>query len=239
MQIFIFGVLATISVAAACTNAEERRLSEEFQHWEVIQRTTEHIRRVECQKTDSDLVKEGLSSEVIAKVRAFCAMSSDEISDELALRFRNNENSPHGSGKIYQPVYSCGWGYYVNIPNYSDLGLSWSTCTWLDPNPSCKVEGAVACLWGCTNMDPVLGWRTKNYATISDLERDLFSKGYTSGWGGGYRRSIGYGYSYNVNYSSNSGIASSEGPEPDTNFNWHAYYGGWWPSTVLSWHESC
>ncbi len=43
-----------------------------------------------------------------------------------------------------QQLFMLVIGYNVGIPNYGDLGLNSSTCTWHDPNPDCKVKGTVA-----------------------------------------------------------------------------------------------
>lgn len=197
--------------------------------------------------TDEELLSQKLTDEDIKKVRKFCSLSTEEKFNILEKEFRKlrERKSAVKEGKIVNPngTYTCisdgiNWG----IPNYADLGLSASTCSWHDSQPAdCKIEGKIACLWGCTNPDPVLGWHTKYFASITALENEIFPKGYhkvSDNYGGDYARTLSYGYRYQV-HSIGGGYWHSEGPEPDVEFNWYAYLRGWWPVEVSWWHYTC
>ncbi len=105
----------------------------------------------------------------------------------------------------------------------------------------------MACLWGCTNPDPVLGWHIKEFSNVSELENEIILKSYhkvADYYGGDYRRWLDYGYSYQVHYwgdFDNDGKPEyhSEGPEPSPEFNWYAFLRGWWPEEVYVWHDNC
>lgn len=238
--------LATIS--ACSTDAEVvAPLPAEASLSKTVRETVDQIQKVECWKTDSALKAEGINNESIIMVRGFCALSTDQMTAEISARFMKASGVESGIGKTTQQVYTCSYdGANFDIPTYADLGLTDATCIWHDPNPGCRIQGLVACLWGCNNNDPVLGWHTKWYASRSAVEADLFPKGYAAVndyAGGSYRRGLERGYSYQVYAEkvdeNGQGIWHCEGPEPDPRFSWYAYLGGWWPSEVQSWHQSC
>lgn len=106
------------------------------------------------------------------------------------------------------------------------------------------MEGAVACLWGCSGEDPELGRLPRNFSSRKAMENYIFARGYhkvyqpwTSGYGYDYARQIGYGYHYQAIWS--GGSARVEGPEPDPEPNWYGFINGFWPSLVQDWHKSC
>lgn len=249
MKIWSVSLLVLLTIAA-CNSGSEPAGTDDDPWQEQVALTVNQIRSIECLKPDSTLVEEGLDEATIAKARAFCALPIDEMIAEVAARFHVLDSAEDGVGQTTQQVYSCYYnGANFDIPTYADLGLTDATCVWHDPNPGCKVQGLVACLWGCSNNDPVLGWHTKWYASRSALEADIFPKGYATvssgvfGEGGGYRRTLPRGYSYQVHSQSidanGQGYWHCEGPEPDTRFSWYAWYGGWYPSEVQSWHAAC
>ncbi len=203
--------------------------------------------REKCKMTDEEIIKEGLTQMDVKKVRDFCGLSDKEISKILKRKIENTGNKKAKSeegGDVGTLSYGC-WDvyYYKGIPNYSDLGLSSATCSWHDYDKpySCKVEGGVACLWGCNNTDSVLGWHTKWFQSTTALENEILPKGYRrlgDQYGGDYGRSISYGYRWQV-HSIGGGWWHSEGPEPDPAFNWYAFLRGWWPVEVQVWHTNC
>jgi hypothetical protein len=192
-----------------------------------------------CLMTDAEILSTGLISADVRKAREFCLKSDQELLDYFTQML---VMLPPGT----QAAYSCGGK--TGIPNYSNLSLSSSSCSWHDPNPFlCKVEGGIACLWGCTNNDPLLGWHTKSFTSTTALQNAIISKGYhlvPGQYGGSYRRGLQYGYSYQVhqisgNMSTGNGTWHSEGPEPDTEPNWPGILGGWYPNNAQSWHNTC
>lgn len=203
------------------------------------------IEEVHCKTTEDDLInKEKLTQDDIKKVRDFCNLSADEKEKILTDDFRKSkEKSGNNKSKIAsrQNSYSCWYALTYNwgIPNYADLGLSSSSCSWHDAQSlACKNEGAVACLWGCNNIDPLLGWHEKYFTSITALENEILPKAYVKindYEGGSYGRAIGYGYRWQV-HSIGGGRWHSEGPEPNPAFNWYAYLRGWWWLEVYDWH---
>jgi hypothetical protein len=213
--------------------------------------------RKNCQMTDDEIAEEGLNKQETKKVREFCSLSKKQMGKVLKERiervknWRNNESVILG----YTNSYSCWtWygGYNSGIPNYRDLGLSSGSCSWHDSTPySCKVEGYIACLWGCTNIDPILGWHVKYFASQSALESEIYGKGYhrTAGYAAGqfwqdyadadYTRGINYGYRYQVTWNNSTKMAHSEGPEPNGEANWYGFIHGFWPEEVFEWHYQC
>jgi len=206
------------------------------------------IEDVHCKTAEEDLInKEKLNKDDLKKVKAFCGLSRREKEEFLTVKFNELEgkkNSKEGRIVARSNSYACFYGVSLNygIPNYADIGLSSSSCNWHDSAPfSCKNEGGVACLWGCTNNDPNLGWHKKWFASTADLEREVYSKGYaklSTEYGGDYSRAIGYGYRWQV-FSDGGGWWHSEGPEPNSAFNWYAFLRDWWPLETRIWHGSC
>jgi len=207
-----------------------------------------------CDMTDEKIAAEGLNKQEIRKVRKFCSLSKNEMKKAIKGKLKRINWGNRGSVVLgYTNSYSCWtWygGYNWGIPNYGDLGLSSSTCIWHDDNPSCKVEGSVACLWGCTNKDPNLGWHEKNFANQSALETEIYNKGYhrTAGYAAGqlgdyadadYTRGISYGYRYQVNWYKTIKKAHSEGPEANPESNWYGFIHDYWPEEVFDWHLNC
>ena len=206
------------------------------------------IERFHCIISDEELIELKLTEANIKKKHEFCNLSTKEKVAVLANEFssfdRLGENSSIISG--YSNSYSCYYsGLNAGIPTYQDLGLTSSSCSWTDPNPVCKVQGSVACMWGCTNKDPSLSWKTKYFSSKIALENEIKSKGYfqaNTGYYSGisYTRQLPYGYRYEVQgASSGTGNFNSEGPEPDPGFNWYAFTNGWYPVEAGIWHLSC
>lgn len=198
--------------------------------------------------TDEELLNQKLTEDDINKVREFCSLSTEEkekILDKEFSKIKEKECAKDKEGKVlgYTNTYTCVYdGINWGIPNYADLGESSGSCTWHDPEPiDCKIEGKIACLWGCTNPDSVLGWHTKWFASTTDLENEILPKGYhkvSDNYGGDYRRWLDYGYSRQV-HSIGGGWWHNEGPEASPEFNWYAYLRGWWPVEVSHWHYNC
>lgn len=228
----LFAATASI-LAAACTEPAPSSATAASPDPFLVEAIVE-IRAVHCAVADTELAAQGLVPDGIATVRAFCALSAEEMLAELEARVARSE------AVSATFTYTCAGGWVSGIPSQADLGLSSTTCTWHDPNPvACKQERGVACLWGCNNVDPVLGWHTKSYASRTAAETDLRAKGYR--WlstAGDFSREIGYGYRYQVHLLSGT-TWHSEGPEPSPAFSWSAYVGGWWPSLVQQWHTTC
>lgn len=214
------------------------------------------IEEIHCKMTDEELRNQKLTEEDIRRVREFCSLPTEEKERNLEKEFRKIKElrgkKCDKEGKVlnYNNTYTCYWdGFNYGIPNYADLGLSSSTCSWHDAEPTaCKVEGGVACLWGCTNVDSVLGWHTKWFESRTALENEILPKGYvrlSDAYGGDYGRSISYGYRWQVHATADvdpntgRGTWHNEGPEPDPAFNWYAYLRGWWPVEVSVWHDTC
>jgi len=227
-----------------------------------VKATVKEIECKHCRTSDAELRSQGLTLEDIKKVRAFCALSTEEKTEKIKEVIRAarkqvaecRKKQCKGSITGYTNSYDCYFsGENTGIPNYADLGLSYSTCSWHDPTPnSCKVEGAVACLWGCTNVDPVLGWSsdTKLFTSRSALEASIWPLGYhyttIPGLEGTYSRWLSYGYRYEIQSAGTVVINGrtyykfhSEGPEPSPEFNWYASLRGWWPTEVYVWHDNC
>ena len=207
-----------------------------------------------CKMTEKELLDQKLTKEDIKEVREFCSLPTEEKERRLEKEFKKikDKTCKDKESKIvgYNNSYTCVYdGINFGIPNYADLGLSSGTCSWHDDTPTnCKVEGRIACLWGCTNQDPELGWHTKWFASVTDLENEIFPKDYhrvSSNYGGSYRRWVDYGYSYQVHATADvdpntgRGTWHNEGPEPSSEFNWYAYLRGWWPVEVSTWHYNC
>jgi len=242
IAIVLLLIAGGIAIGIQTTEKEKEKIK--------VDRVREIVKDIEekhCKMTDEELLNQQLTEEDVTKVREFCSLPTDEkvkILEKEFSKIKEHQCSKDKEGKIvgYNNTYTCVYdGINTGIPNYADLGLSSSTCSWHDPNPDCKIEGKVACLWGCTNVDPVLGWHTKWFSSTSALENEIFPKGYykvSSNYGGDYRRWVGYGYSYQV-HSIGGGYWHSEGPEPSPDFNWYAYLRGWWPVEVSTWHYNC
>ncbi len=236
-------LLAAISCVIACAHEQDNG-------WDTgldgnVKETVAQIQSVQCRKTDAVLRSEGLHEDQLGLVRDFCRQTLRQMAIALTDRFEESRRRAE-LAKTSESFYACTYeGYNTGIPSYSDLGLSSGTCSWHDPNPECQVF--YACLWGCNNVDPSLGWHIKWYTSRSALEADIFPKGYSyvsgTGEGGGYRRTLPNGYSYQVHSltidANGMGNWHNEGPEPDPRFNWSGYLGGWWPYEVKAWHDHC
>lgn len=209
-----------------------------------------------CDVTDRELKAEGLNNRQMKKVRKFCALPLKAKEKILEEKFDKLKRKKSCSGEIVgrNNSYSCWtWygGYNTGIPNYADLGLTSSECGWHDNSPTeCSEEGEVACLWGCTNVDPELGWSSheKVFSSQTALENEIFSQGYhqTADYACGdplepcpndYTRGIDYGYRYQVNWDGDK--AHVEGPEPNPESNWYGFVNDFWPEEVTVWHSDC
>jgi len=204
--------------------------------------------RSKCSMTDDQIVAQGVKSEDIKKVRDFCKLTKKEMVKQIGDKLKRiNDKNLKSVFLGYTNSYLC---YYIGlntVPNYADLGLTSSTCSWHDSSPSsCKKEASVACLWGCTNNDPKLGWHTRTYTNQKVFESDIYNKGYhkVSGYAcyymaDDYERTLSYGYRYEVTWNNKTRQAHVEGPEPDPESNWYGVINGFWPAEVLVWHKAC
>lgn len=214
-----------------------------------INEMVDEIESVHCNRIETAAIEQKLSPQLTQKVRDFCRLSHDEKVKFLKTSFIANGDKKSTLTGISHSYY-CTYrgGYNTNIPNYADMGLTASKCSWHDSSPvACKNERGVACLWGCTNTDSVLGWHTKYFASRTALEKEIGPKGYHrigDNYGGDYRRWLSYGYSYQVNPlsadSNGKGTWHGEGPESNPEFpNWHAIINAWYLPEIKDWHDSC
>lgn len=240
------GVFSFLSISS--TAASQEILNEKTASNYGLDRLVVEIEEVHCLVGDEELLNLKLTPDNIKKKKEFCSLSSAEKKQILINEFQKLDNSGVKQGIIsgYQNSYSCYFdGLNTGIPTYADLGLSSSSCSWTDPSPVCKSQGGVACMWGCTNKDPKLTWKTKTFASKAALENEIKPKGYyqaNTGYYSGlsYTRQLPYGYRYEVQGpSSGSGSFASEGPEPDPGFNWYAFTNGWYPVEAGLWHLAC
>ncbi len=231
--------------------AETNAIIKEYKVNEIVN----EIESTHCKMTDKQMNALKLSADDIKRAREFCAKPTKEKLALLVSEFKKLEkakNSKELKGIItgYNNSYNCTyWGTNnVGIPTYSDLGLSSATVIWHDAGgstSSCRVQGAIACLWGGTSNDPLLGWaHTKSFSSKAAGESAIKPKGYIakqSDYPNSYTRSIPYGYRYEVAAPNSSGNGDwhVEGPEPDPTFNWYAYNRGWWPFESGIWHLTC
>lgn len=244
----VFGVCLLVALlVAGNVNANKGSTDEEID--ELAEAMTKDLRS-KCYVSEKELLAEGLTKEDIKKVRKFCNLPKEELKNIIKERLKRLKTKMGDKSIITgcSNSYSCWtWygGYNWGIPNYEDLGLTSSTCSWHDPNPLCKVEAKIACLWGCTNSDPVLGWHTKQFPSQSALENEIYAKGYHQtasyipGYQNDYTRGISYGYRYEVAWSPSTKTAHSEGPEPNPEANWYGFLHGFWPEEVYDWHNQC
>ncbi len=216
--------------------------------------------REKCKMTDEEIIKEGLTQMDLKKVRDFCGLSDKEMKKVLRERIEGIEKKKKtgGDNDVGVLSYGCWYNGYNTVPSYGDLELSSATCSWHDYDKpySCKVERGVACLWGCTNNDPNLGWHKTQFSNQSALENYIYSRGYhrTAGYAVGrywqeyadadYTRAISSGYRHQVSMtklSDGSGRveAHTEGPEPNPEMNWYGLIMGFWPNEVEFWHNQC
>lgn len=215
-----------------------------------VDKLVNEIETIHCKISDEELKAQQLKPENIRFVHEFCSKPRKEKLQIIKQRIANVTSQKLNSRFIeYTGSYSC-WadGINYNIPTYQDLGLSSGSCSWHDTSPQmCRIQAAVACLWGCTNIDPVLGWHTKYFSSRTTLENAVISKGYQRitdpAYGQGYRRTLPRGYSYELSGQSvnaqGTGTWHNEGPEPDPRFNWYAFSNLWWPVEVFNWHMAC
>lgn len=245
ISIITYLIIASAPVTTAVSTTQlENRIVEKYK----IEELVSEIEQYHCNIPDSKLIELKLTQANIVKKHEFCNLSKQEKTSVLANEFDALEQANRKNGVIsgFSNSYSCYYsGLNTGIPTYQDLGLSSTSCTWTDPNPSCKNQGGVACMWGCTNKDPVLGWKTKSFTSKSALESVIKPKGYlqaNTGYYSGlsYTRQLPHGYRYEVQGpNSGSGSFASEGPEPDPGFNWYAFTNGWYPFEAGIWHLSC
>ncbi|MBO8174264.1 MAG: hypothetical protein H0Z18_03285 [Thermococcus sp.] len=216
-----------------------------------------------CKMSDEEMLKEGLTKEEIKKVKIFCSLPK-ERKEEIILnklitakverkkicslnKFTTGYINPMSSSG----TYSCRYRliYATGIPTHSKLGAI--PCSWNKPgsSSSCKVEKGVACLWGCTNVDPKLGWSSnyKYFPNLESFKQEVTSKGYHKtaryaaygAYGRDFTRGIGYGYRYEARYGPSTHMGYVEGPEPNPEANWYGYIHNFWPTLVYIWHERC
>jgi hypothetical protein len=204
--------------------------------------------RSKCSMTDDQILSQGVKPADLIKVRDFCKLTKTEMIKIIGDRLKkaNDKNlKPVFLG--YTNSYLCYYLGLNTVPSYSNLGLTSSTCSWHDSSPSsCKVESKVACLWGCTNNDPKLGWHTSKFNNKMQFENYIYSKGYhkVSGYAcyymaDDYERALSYGYRYEVTWTNSTRTAHVEGPEPDPEANWYGSINGFWPEEVFVWHKTC
>jgi hypothetical protein len=204
-----------------------------------------------CSVTDDQIIAQGVKPEDISKVRDFCKLSKKEMKKTFGDRLKKtNDKNLNSVFMGYTNSYLC---YYIGlntVPNYADLGLTSSTCSWHDSSPSsCKVEGKVACLWGCTNNDPKIGWHKRVFTNLAAFESVIYSKGYHKvpayacyGAQNDYARAISNGYRYEmVANTLKDGTVEGhvEGPEADPETNWYGIVNGFYPEEVFLWHKTC
>lgn|GEM_PF-2982539 len=217
-----------------------------------------------CTMSDEEMLREGLTKEDIKKARAFCRLPDAAklkiIRNRLILSvYLTNARCSALKQTEMRPVitassggtYSCrdGLVYAWGIPTKEKLGIS--HCSWSKPGSpsSCSKEKGVACLWGCTNVDPKLGW-SSNYKYFPDLDsfvREVTSRGYHKTdkyaaygiYGRDFTRGIGYGYRYEARYSPKTRRGYVEGPEPNPEKNWYGFLHNFWPTLVKRWHDKC
>lgn len=241
LALLIFGGFVS---AQGSIDSESSKIIKQYK----IDSLVNEIENIHCKMADKQMKALKLSAGDIERARDFCAKPTNEKVSFLAAEFSKIKQSGGLQSRIvgYENSYSCYYsGLNTGIPTYQDLGLSSSSCTWHDPNPSCRIQGSVACLWGCTRIDAALGWHTKYFSSKTALENAIKPKGYfqaNTGYYSGlsYARQLPYGYRYEVQGPS-SGVGSfhSEGPEPDPSFNWYAFLRGWYPAEVGVWHIAC
>uniref|UniRef100_UPI002610B06D hypothetical protein n=1 Tax=Thermococcus sp. TaxID=35749 RepID=UPI002610B06D len=200
----------------------------------------------------------------IKKARAFCRLPDEAklkiIRNRLLLSvYLSNARCSALKQREMKPVitassggtYSCrdGTVYAWGIPTKEKLGVSY--CSWRKSGSpsSCSREKGVACLWGCTNVDPKLGW-SGNYKYFPDLDsfvKEVTSRGYHKTdryaaygiYGRDFTREIGYGYRYEARYSPKTRMGYVEGPEPNPEKNWYGFLHNFWPTLVKRWHDNC
>ncbi|AGT34175.1 hypothetical protein OCC_13385 [Thermococcus litoralis DSM 5473] len=217
-----------------------------------------------CKMSDEEMLKDGLTKEEIKKVKIFCSLPKErkkeiilnklitaEIERKricLLSKFITSQVSPMSSSGTYSCDYQLPRRviHATGIPTHSKLGAI--PCSWTDPTPQlCKEEGEIACLWGCTNADPKLGWKKRAFNTLNDFVEEVTSKGYHKtakyaaygSYGYDYTRGIGYGYRYESWWNKNTKMGYSEGPEPNPEANWYGFSHGFWPELTFLWHDTC
>lgn len=249
----MFLILGMMLIGTTSGRAQQRLETEVQPYWgmkvtaEFLDAFVMRIEAVECEKLDHELYAEGLNEKDIERVRGFCRTERHAKLGHFRQLFERLERLPtipdKGTVVSEDNSYTCYWqGFNYGIPNYADLGVSSSSCTWHDSNASCQVEGSIGCLWGCTNSDPSLGWHTKWFASRAALETAIFPA-YRRNSLGTYTRAISHGYRWEVQAqgvdSNGRGNWHSEGPEPNYEFTWYAFLRDWWPAEAIWWHARC
>lgn len=250
--IMIFGNNSSIkkTVENKESNPESRRILMSYVSNDAVKLSREvanEIEKIHCKTSKDDLIGiEKLAESDVKKIRDFCRLSTKDKEIILEKDIREASEKKQRASKVaaYDNSYSCWYAltYNYGIPNYADLGLSSSSCSWHDAQPmACRSEGSVACLWGCNNIDHNIGWHEKWFSSTTALENEILPKGYakiSDNYGGDYSKPIGYGYRWQI-HPAGGGKWHNEGPEPNPAFNWYAYLRGWWPLEAYYWHNSC
>jgi hypothetical protein len=230
-----------LSLMVACGNG----VSLKKEYTSEVQALVVQIEGVECQKSDDRLRGEKLVEQDLQRIHDLCQKSKEEKLELFSSLMNGQVKNRDEVGTITQALsfYSCDDNV---VPDQWSTTLS---CDWHDAPASpveCSIQGKVACLWGCNNVDPMLGWHTKFFNSRADLEKEITPKGYYyigSYEGGDYSRQLDYGFRFQVHPLSidanGKGTWHNEGPEPSPAFSWFAYLRGWWPSDVIAWHSKC
>ncbi len=213
---FIFGVGAMLFVTAfAALNGQQLSVqkAEKVEYSDIVKqfqidRIAKEVEDYQCKLGDKQLIEQKLNSDDIKRFREFCYLSTTEKIKDLEARFKKISESKVLESKFiaYDNSYSCTFeGYNWGIPTYQDLGLNFYSCGWHDSGgfgSPCRSQAGIACLWGCTNVDPALSWgfHTRYYSSKTALENDILRRGYQAWWapmgtgyGAGYRRTCQWG----------------------------------------------
>lgn len=227
------------------SNNQVQKGSDDFPY-KNVEEIIDDIESNHCPVSKKIIEMEKLTPEMIKKAKEFCSLSRNQKTKLIKEKIEKAQN-PIFAIASNSNFYSCG--NYTNIPTYARVGVTSSSCSWTDTSHSanCRVQNStnsISCLWGCTNKDPVLSWTSKYFPSVAAAEANIKPKGYvlSYGYNRSYSRNIGYGYRYEVQGPPNApagGTWTNEGPEPEPNFNFPGYQGGWWPNAVANWHAQC
>ncbi len=263
--LILFAVLlASVVMVSADFENSKRSISE------IADKFVDVFERKLCKMTEEELCASGLTGDDIKRAKEFCSLPRNEKRKILISELKKAEDyskscreldisqiTPYqqycslNSGKCAGGIsfYNCGGASAVSCPR-----VFVSFCRIVQMSFSCCTPGAIGCLWGCENMDPLLGFGSapgeeRNFNSVNEFRAYVESKGYYESVFSypergiyDFTRDIGYGYRYEAWLDARTGPpykGRSEGPEPNPDPNWYGFLHGFWPTYSYTWHDNC